>query len=69
MSGAQAQIHHVLENVKVKVTELVEKVPMVDEQLTKLSRKLKTDKAYIAMGGIGISLLLLLTLGSGNFAV
>lgn len=58
-----------LENVKVKITEYVEKVPMVDEQVTKLAKKFNTEKAYIVLGGIAVIFLGLLFLGSGDFAV
>ncbi len=69
MATTTPDTQRLVENVKVKVNELLEKVPAVDEQVAKLAKKFNTEKAYIVLGAAAVLLLLLLSLGSGDFAV
>ena len=69
MATSTPDAQRILQNVKVKVDELLAKVPAVDEQVAKLAKKFNTEKAYIVLGVAAVLLLLLLSLGSGDFAV
>jgi hypothetical protein len=69
MTSKTPDTQRLWENVKVKIDEYVEKVPMADEQITKVAKKFNTDKAVIVLGFFGVIFLGMLFMGSGDFAV
>jgi hypothetical protein len=69
MTSKAPDTQRLWENVKVKIDEYVEKVPMADEQITKVAKKFNTDKAVIVLGFFGVIFLGMLFMGSGDFAV
>lgn len=55
-----------LEVVKEKINGVLVKYPVVDEPLTKLSEKVKVDKAFIVLAIATVPLLLCLALGNAH---
>lgn len=55
-----------LEVVKEKINGVLVKYPVVDEPLTKLSEKVKVDKAFIVLAIAAVPLLLCLALGNAH---
>ena len=56
-----------VDQVKQKVNEMLAKYPVVDEPLNKLSAKIGVEKAFIAIGALIIPLLIVFTIGTGEF--
>lgn len=57
-----------LDTVKTKVNEVLEKYPVVDEPLQKLSLKAGgVDKAFLALGIILIPIFAIFAMGTGDF--
>ncbi len=65
----QKKIQEVLKIVTTKVDEVLGKFPQIDAPISTLAKKVNVDKAYVALGLLVVPFLLLLAMGSGDFAV
>mmetsp|Transcript_33644 Transcript_33644/g.24667 ORF Transcript_33644/g.24667 Transcript_33644/m.24667 type:complete len:165 (+) Transcript_33644:115-609(+) len=55
-----------LQSIKVKVDELLAKVPIVDEKVGKVAQAIKTEKAYVAIGFVVVLIAFAFLLGFGE---
>ena len=65
----QKQLQDILHTVTKKVDEVLAKYPQIDSPVSTLADKVKVPKAYVALGLLLVPFLLLLSFGSGDFAV
>ncbi len=58
-----------VDQVKQKVNAMLDKYPVIDEPIKKLAAQTGVDKAFIALGALLIPVLIVFTIGAGEFVM